>query len=93
MNKEYQICYGLNVISGPNAVGKSRLLELLKEKFSNNENSYFYDNLCGKDDNDKIINLVQSLRNAKVQYYIYVVSNDPEIIEYADNQINLSFDK
>ena len=94
MNKEHEFTQGLNIISGPNAVGKTRLLENLKQEFSNIENTYFFDNF--EPDIEayrKILDLFAHYKKEHKPHYIFVVSNDPTIIAHADNHIQLTFDK
>ncbi len=74
----------LNVITGANGSGKTRLLNYLKAQ---NLNAEFIDN-CGHDlDHNRLVEFTKSLKEKSKHKQYIVVSNQKEIIDVADKLI------
>ncbi|MBO6088483.1 hypothetical protein J6P92_09095 [bacterium] len=76
----------LNVITGANGSGKTRLLEQLKQQYTNAE---FIDNCGCKLNQSDLIKYAKLLKEKSQHKQFIVVSNQKEIIEAADNLIKL----
>ena len=76
----------LNVITGANGSGKTKLLNYLKAQ---NLNAEFIDN-CGHDlDHNRLVELAKSLKEKSRNRQYIVVSLRKEIIDIADKLIKL----